>query len=83
MIEPTIYIFRGYIRSYDSHSLKQIYDVNTLNLIEVARSYGFEAPPFVDLPVSHKAKIVPSLKKRPMGKSYRFVPANGKKFKKN
>ena len=27
--------YKGYIRSYDSHSLKQIYDVNNLDLIKV------------------------------------------------
>uniref|UniRef100_A0A915EL99 ATP-dependent RNA helicase n=1 Tax=Ditylenchus dipsaci TaxID=166011 RepID=A0A915EL99_9BILA len=55
--------YKGYIRSYDSHSLKQIYDINTLDLVKVARSFGFEAPPFVDLPVSHKPKVKPLEKK--------------------
>jgi len=27
--------YKGYIRSYDSHSLKQIYDVNNLDLVKV------------------------------------------------
>lgn len=80
-------IFRGYIRSYDSHSLKQIYDVNTLNLIEVARSFGFEAPPFVDLPISHKPKVplLNNTKKRTIGnsKKFGFALVGAKKFKKN
>lgn len=55
----SLIFFRGYIRSYDSHSLKKIYDVNTLDLVQVAKSFGFPTPPFVDLPVSNKPKVKP------------------------
>lgn len=48
--------YKSYIRAYDSHALKDVFDINSLNLIEVARSFGFTNPPFVDLPVSHKVK---------------------------
>lgn len=44
--------YKAYVRSYDSHSLKQIFDVNTLDLVSVAKSFGFQVPPFVDLPLS-------------------------------
>lgn len=44
--------YKSYIRAYDSHSLKQIFDVNSLNLPQVALSFGFKVPPFVDLNVS-------------------------------
>jgi ATP-dependent RNA helicase DDX18/HAS1 len=50
--------YKSYVRSYDSHSLKDIFDVNTLDLKKVAVSFGFTVPPFVDLPASGKAKIV-------------------------
>ncbi|XP_033965215.1 ATP-dependent RNA helicase DDX18 [Pseudochaenichthys georgianus] len=43
--------YKSYVRAYDSHSLKQIYSVNTLNLPMVALSFGFKVPPFVDLNV--------------------------------
>jgi ATP-dependent RNA helicase DDX18/HAS1 len=49
--------YKAYVRAYDSHSLKDIYDVNTLELNTVAKSFGFVVPPFVDLPVSGKSKI--------------------------
>jgi ATP-dependent RNA helicase DDX18/HAS1 len=49
--------YKCYVRAYDSHSLKEIFDVNTLDLVAVAKSFGFSAPPYVDLPVSHKPKI--------------------------
>ncbi|XP_061860753.1 ATP-dependent RNA helicase DDX18 isoform X2 [Colius striatus] len=44
--------YKAYIRAYDSHSLKQIYDVNNLDLPKVSLSFGFKVPPFVDLNVS-------------------------------
>ncbi|XP_041500694.1 ATP-dependent RNA helicase DDX18-like [Microtus oregoni] len=50
--------YKSYIRTYDSHSLKQIFDVNNLNLPQVALSFGFKVPPFVDLNVSsHDGKL--------------------------
>jgi len=52
--------FKGYVRSYDSHHLKEIFDVNTLELQSAARSFGFQVPPFVDLPIGKK----PSFKAR-------------------
>nr|XP_051704699.1 ATP-dependent RNA helicase DDX18 isoform X2 [Oryctolagus cuniculus] len=44
--------YKSYIRAYDSHSLKQIFNVNSLNLPQVALSFGFKVPPFVDLNVN-------------------------------
>nr|XP_061799463.1 ATP-dependent RNA helicase DDX18 [Nerophis lumbriciformis] len=43
--------YKSYVRAYDSHSLKQIYSVNTLDLLMVALSFGFKVPPYVDLNV--------------------------------
>uniref|UniRef100_A0A663DNB6 ATP-dependent RNA helicase n=1 Tax=Aquila chrysaetos chrysaetos TaxID=223781 RepID=A0A663DNB6_AQUCH len=44
--------YKAYIRAYDSHSLKQIYNVNNLDLPKVSLSFGFKIPPFVDLNVN-------------------------------
>ncbi|XP_020635273.3 ATP-dependent RNA helicase DDX18 [Pogona vitticeps] len=44
--------YKAYIRAYDSHSLKEIYSVNNLDLLKVALSFGFKVPPFVDLNVN-------------------------------
>ncbi|KAH6928020.1 hypothetical protein HPB50_010600 [Hyalomma asiaticum] len=41
--------YKAYVRAYDSHHLKSIFDVNTLDLIQVAKSFGFLVPPNVDL----------------------------------
>ncbi|KAH0621346.1 hypothetical protein JD844_022517 [Phrynosoma platyrhinos] len=43
--------YKAYIRAYDSHSLKEIYNVNNLDLLKVALSFGFKVPPFVDLSI--------------------------------
>lgn len=44
--------YKAFVRAYDSHSLKHIFDVNRLDLVCVAKSFGFSVPPFVDLPVT-------------------------------
>ncbi|CAJ0961618.1 unnamed protein product, partial [Mesorhabditis belari] len=46
--------YKSYVRAYDSHSLKEIFDVGGLELISVAKSFGFTVPPFVELPIAHK-----------------------------
>ncbi|KAJ8984733.1 hypothetical protein NQ317_004998 [Molorchus minor] len=46
--------FKAYVRAYDSHHLKTIFDVSTLDLAKVALSFGFKVPPAVDLKVSAK-----------------------------
>ncbi|XP_032682675.1 probable ATP-dependent RNA helicase pitchoune [Odontomachus brunneus] len=43
--------FKAYVRAYDSHHLKQIFDIETLDLTAVAKSFGFTVPPAVDLQV--------------------------------
>ncbi|XP_058157090.1 ATP-dependent RNA helicase DDX18 [Dasypus novemcinctus] len=64
--------YKSYIRAYDSHSLKQIYNVNNLNLPQVALSFGFKVPPFVDLNVnSNDGK----LKKRGGGGGFGYQKA--------
>ena len=41
--------FKAYVRAYDSHQLKTIFDIQTLDLAKVALSFGFKVPPSVDL----------------------------------
>ncbi|XP_054725567.1 probable ATP-dependent RNA helicase pitchoune isoform X1 [Anastrepha obliqua] len=48
--------FKAYVRAYDSHQLKSIFDINTLDLQAVAKSFGFLVPPVVDLKVGAKRK---------------------------
>ncbi|RMZ55588.1 hypothetical protein APUTEX25_000171 [Auxenochlorella protothecoides] len=39
--------FRSYILAYNSHQLKEVFNVHALDLKAVARSFGFETPPKV------------------------------------
>ncbi|KGG50546.1 hypothetical protein DI09_66p100 [Mitosporidium daphniae] len=41
--------FASYLQAYASHSLKQIFNVNTLDLLKVGRSFGFTVPPNVNI----------------------------------
>jgi ATP-dependent RNA helicase DDX18/HAS1 len=58
--------YKAYVRAYASHSMKSVYDVNTLDLKQVASSFGFRVPPFVDLGVSATKKFSASGGKRKM-----------------
>ncbi|XP_055323047.1 probable ATP-dependent RNA helicase pitchoune [Sitodiplosis mosellana] len=51
--------FKSYVRAYDSHQLKTIFNVDTLDLAKVALSFGFTVPPVVDLRMSHKIRSRP------------------------
>lgn len=46
--------YTSYLRSYDSHRLKNVYDINTLDLALVAKSFGFSRPPPVNLKITTK-----------------------------
>jgi ATP-dependent RNA helicase DDX18/HAS1 len=39
--------YRGYLLAYNSHQLKDAFNVHTLDLLAVARSFGFAQPPRV------------------------------------
>ncbi|GAU96470.1 hypothetical protein RvY_07909 [Ramazzottius varieornatus] len=68
--------YKSYVRSYDSHHLKTIFDVNTLDLTLVSKSFGFSSAPTVDLGVtSSKVKG-----RAPIGAGYQR-PAIAKKRK--
>lgn len=53
--------FRSYILAYNSHSMKDAFNVHRLDLQKVASSFGFSVPPKVDLPLessARKAKVM-------------------------
>jgi ATP-dependent RNA helicase DDX18/HAS1 len=56
--------YKAYIRAYASHSMKGVYDVNTLDVQKVGQSFGFRVAPFVDLGVSAGKKFSGSGGKR-------------------
>jgi ATP-dependent RNA helicase DDX18/HAS1 len=48
--------YKAYVRAYASHSMKNVYNVEQLDLIKVAYSFGFRVPPVVDLGVYQSKK---------------------------
>ncbi|OAD60443.1 putative ATP-dependent RNA helicase pitchoune [Eufriesea mexicana] len=50
--------FKAYVRAYDSHHLKQIFDIETLDLAKVAKSFGFVVPPAVDLSILFNITLI-------------------------
>uniref|UniRef100_A0A0G4FMJ1 ATP-dependent RNA helicase n=1 Tax=Chromera velia CCMP2878 TaxID=1169474 RepID=A0A0G4FMJ1_9ALVE len=46
--------YRAYLHAYASHSLKDIFDVHSLDLQRVAKSFGFAVPPKVELNLKAK-----------------------------
>jgi len=43
--------YRSYLQAYSSHHQKDIFDVNALDLGAIAKSFGLQVPPRVDLAV--------------------------------
>ncbi len=41
--------YKSYLHSYSTHRLKDIFELNRLDLKKVAKSFGFTTPPYVDL----------------------------------
>ncbi|KAK7588121.1 hypothetical protein V9T40_005366 [Parthenolecanium corni] len=41
--------FKSYIRAYDAHHLKEIFNVETIDMGKAALSFGFTSPPAVDI----------------------------------
>ena len=48
--------YRAYILAYNSHQLKDIFNVHTLDLASIAKSFGFCTPPRVNINLESKAK---------------------------
>ncbi|XP_078084290.1 ATP-dependent RNA helicase DDX18 [Mustelus asterias] len=65
--------YKSCIRSYDSHSLKEIYSVRTLDLPKVALSFGFKVPPYVDFNINSSKGM--KLKKRGGGGGFGYQKA--------
>merc|ERR1712168_1507379 len=57
--------FKSYVRAYESHALKQIFNANSLDVKTVAKSFGFVTPPHIDIGVSGSKKARPRNKEGP------------------
>ena len=81
--------FKSYVRAYESHALKQIFNVQTLDLTQVGKSFGFTVPPHIDLGVGYSKRIARDEKRNRPGnearrdkttKMYRQGKFKGSKF---
>ncbi|GAM18320.1 hypothetical protein SAMD00019534_014950 [Acytostelium subglobosum LB1] len=68
--------YKSYIHSYASHSLKDIFNVNTLELGSVALSFGFQNPPKIMLNVNTGIKTEKKRKVGPGASKNGFSDAN-------
>ncbi|RQM22858.1 hypothetical protein B5M09_005028 [Aphanomyces astaci] len=77
LVEKTYYLhksakeaYRSYLLAYASHGLKNIFDVGTLDLQAVAKSFGLTVPPKVTLPVKTAGKDGKKRKREDGGTKY-------------
>jgi len=72
--------FRSYILAYNSHSLKDAFNVHSLDLKAVARSFGFSSPPKVNVNIESKAAHTRKARNNSsseQGADYRRGPKSG------
>ena len=43
--------YKSYLHAYASHKMKDVYDVNELDLLKLSQAFGLEFPPHVSLNV--------------------------------
>lgn len=71
--------YKSYLQAYASHSLRTIFDVHKLDLVKVAKSFGFTVPPRVDLTLGASMSRD---KKSQARRAYGSQPRQGGNFKK-
>ncbi|EFN57448.1 hypothetical protein CHLNCDRAFT_142930 [Chlorella variabilis] len=71
--------FRSYILAYNSHHLKDTFNIHSLDLKAVARSFGFSSPPRVNINLESKAAHTRKAQKAGHGADYRRMKS-GHKF---
>ncbi|ODQ67824.1 P-loop containing nucleoside triphosphate hydrolase protein, partial [Nadsonia fulvescens var. elongata DSM 6958] len=52
--------YRSYLQAYASHSLKQVYQIDKLDLVKVAKGFGFDAPPKINISIGASGKTAPT-----------------------
>ncbi|KAL5343773.1 ATP-dependent RNA helicase has1 [Aspergillus crustosus] len=72
--------YRSYLQAYASHSLRSVFDVHKLDLVKVAKGFGFSAPPRIDIQLG--ASLGRDKKQQQQGRrNYGSQPKAGLKFK--
>ncbi|PRT54459.1 ATP-dependent RNA helicase HAS1 [Wickerhamiella sorbophila] len=57
--------YRAYLQAYASHHLKTVYQIDKLDLVKVAKSFGFAVPPKVNITIGASGKDRKKPTKRP------------------
>lgn len=68
---------RSYLLAYNSHHLKDTFNVHSLDLKAVARSFGFSSPPRVNINIESKAAHTRKAQKGGQGADYRRMKTGG------
>ena len=66
--------------AYASHSLRSVFDVHKLDLVKVAKSFGFSTPPRVDIALGASMSRD---KKKEGRRAYGSQPKQGQRFQRN
>jgi ATP-dependent RNA helicase DDX18/HAS1 len=66
--------YRAYLQSYASYSLKEIFNVNSLDLAKVGKSFGFAVPPRVNVNMAGGGDAKASKEKAAHKKRRRYQP---------
>jgi ATP-dependent RNA helicase DDX18/HAS1 len=68
--------YRSYLQAYASHSLRSVFDVHKLDLVKVAKSFGFSAPPRIDISLGASMSRDKKVEGR---RAYGSQPSQGKR----
>lgn len=63
--------FKAYYHAYASHSLRTVFDIHKLDLVQVGKSFGFATPPRVDITIGRGLGHSRPQNRRPYGKQGR------------
>ncbi|RYP80679.1 hypothetical protein DL769_002361 [Monosporascus sp. CRB-8-3] len=69
--------YRSYLHAYASHSLRTVFDVHSLDLGKVAKSFGFTTPPRIDLTLGASMSRDKQVQGR---RAYGSQPRQGQRF---
>jgi ATP-dependent RNA helicase DDX18/HAS1 len=70
--------YRSYLNAYASHSLRSVFDIQKLDLVKLAKSFGFATPPRVDITLGASMGKDKGLKTR---REYGKQDSQGQRFK--
>lgn len=70
--------YRSYLNAYASHSLRSVFDIQKLDLVKLAKSFGFSTPPRVDITLGASMGKDKQVKRR---REYGKQDSQGKRFR--